>query len=121
MEMININDIKEFKDHGVVKKVPMLTSNLMGSLLFIDNDTDMLAVRTKGSKEMHLVLEGAGKIEIDDEMEMIGQGSIMLIPAHSRYHYTTSEDKMVVLVVKLVDHGHTNEMEPGEQTKEEEV
>ena len=114
MEMININDIKEFKDHKVVKKVPILSNNLMGSLLFIGSDTQMLPVRTKGSKEMHLVLDGSGSIEMGEETQTIGPGDLMLVPSNSRYHYSTSDDEMTVLVVRMVDCGQAEKKEEGD-------
>jgi mannose-6-phosphate isomerase-like protein (cupin superfamily) len=113
MEMIDIKDIEEFEEHKVVKKVPLLSNDLMGSLLFIGSDTNMLPVRTKGSNEMHLVLEGDGGIEMDGKTRKVGKGTFMLIPPHSRYRYTTKDNEMIVLVVKQVN-GSRSEKAEGE-------
>jgi mannose-6-phosphate isomerase-like protein (cupin superfamily) len=118
MEHIDMNGIKEFHEHKVVKKVPLLSSNLMSSLLFIGTGTKMLPVPTKGSEEMHFILEGSGSIEIEDEVQGVDQGVFLLIPPHSHYHYITLEQEMTVLLVKQVDHSQIDGMKTKEETLE---
>ena len=101
MESIDIGEIMEFRKGKAVKKVPILTSNLMGSFLFIEKETDLLSVRTKDFEEMHYIVEGGGVLDIDGEVREVSQGLFLLVPAHSQYHYSTNiNKKLVVLVVK---------------------
>jgi mannose-6-phosphate isomerase-like protein (cupin superfamily) len=113
MEKADLETLREFRPNGVIKKVPLLSDHLFGSLLFLDGGTETLPVRTKDLEEIHYVIEGGGRINCGKNSEELKPGSLLLIPPARSYSYVTDDSRAVILIVRPICTTGSNPGVPG--------
>lgn len=96
MEFVKINDFSNSNDMQVVKKVPILTDQLMATILLIEPNTTLPSHIHKDLDEIHYIIEGTGKITIGKDSRTIDEGLMILVPKNLPHNFTTSNDKLIV-------------------------
>ena len=97
MEIIQIDSIKDFKDSKIVKRVPILTEQLMATILLIPPNSDAPAHAHSESDEIHYIIKGKGKITVGESTEKINEGMLILVPKTESHHFSTSKANLIVL------------------------
>ena len=110
MEFINVNNSMDHQNSKVIKKVPILTDQLMSTLLHIDSDTEIPAHSHTNFDEIHYIIRGNGEITIDKEQMSISAGMLILVPKTKPHYYSTVKDKLLVLTISLVQDGFEERM-----------
>jgi mannose-6-phosphate isomerase-like protein (cupin superfamily) len=96
-QSIDIFDLKESQGFKVVKKVPILTDQLMVTVLMIPPNTKIPAHVHSESDEIHYIVSGSGKISIGEENRNIKEGMLILVPKTKTHYFTTDKKPMIVL------------------------
>ncbi|UCE36154.1 MAG: cupin domain-containing protein [Thermoplasmata archaeon] len=96
-ESVEIFDLNESQGFKVVKKVPILTDQLMATVLMIPPNTKIPAHMHSESDEIHYIVSGSGKISIGKENRAIKEGMLILVPKAKSHYFTTEKKPMVVL------------------------
>ncbi|UCF07258.1 MAG: cupin domain-containing protein [Thermoplasmata archaeon] len=97
MEMIDIKDIEKGSDSKPVKKVPILTDQLMATILTIGPNTKIPAHIHPDSDEIHYIVKGTGKITVGNKSITIKEGMLILVPKTESHYFSTSNEQMIVL------------------------
>ena len=97
MEIIQIENIKDFKDSKIVKKVPILTEQLMATILLIPPNSKAPAHTHSESDEIHYIIKGNGKITVGESTEKVNEGMLILVPKTESHFFSTSDDNLTVL------------------------
>jgi mannose-6-phosphate isomerase-like protein (cupin superfamily) len=97
MEIINIPNVKEFRESKVVKKVPILTDQMMATLLLVPPNTMVPAHSHSGSDEVHYIISGSGKITIGKQSEKVKEGMLILVPKTEFHYFSTLKDPLIIL------------------------
>jgi mannose-6-phosphate isomerase-like protein (cupin superfamily) len=97
MEIIQINNIKEFKQTKIVKKVPILTEQLMATLLMIPPNSKAPAHSHSETDEIHYIIKGNGKITIGKSSKTVNEGMLILVPKTESHFFSTSDMNLIVL------------------------
>lgn len=103
MELLNINDIEEFRKLRVIKKIPIMTDQLIASILFIDYKTNIPAHSHKEMDEIQYVVKGSGKIVVGNRSRSIKEGMLILVSRAETHCFSTSKDRMIVLSIGLLN------------------
>ncbi|UCG68425.1 MAG: cupin domain-containing protein [Thermoplasmata archaeon] len=96
-QSVDIFDLKESQVFKVVKKVPILTDQLMATVLMIPPNTKIPAHVHSESDEIHYIVSGSGKISIGKHNRSIKEGMLILVPKAETHYFTTEKKPMVVL------------------------
>jgi len=102
MEIVNINDIQNFQDSRVIKKIPLISNQLMSTILFIGNNTTTPSQKHLAVDEIHYIIQGAGKITIDGKSQPVAKGMMILVLKSKPHSFSTLKKQMTVLSVNLV-------------------
>ena len=97
MEIIQIDNIKEFKESKIVKKVPILTEQLMATILLIPPNSKAPAHSHLESDEIHYIIKGTGKITVGKNSETVNEGMLILVPKTESHYFSTSDENLIVL------------------------
>jgi mannose-6-phosphate isomerase-like protein (cupin superfamily) len=97
MEIIHINNIKDFKESKIVKKVPILTEQLMATILLIPPGSKAPAHAHSETDEIHYVIEGTGKITVGTNSENVNEGMLILVPKTESHYFSTSNANLIIL------------------------
>lgn len=97
MEIIKIDNIKDFKESRIVKKVPILTEQLMATILLIPPGLKAPAHTHSESDEIHYIIKGTGKITVGKNSENVNEGMLILVPKTESHYFSTSEANLIVL------------------------
>lgn len=101
MDLIDINKFRESQDPKIIKKVPILTDQLIATMLIIEPDTNIPAHDHLDIDEVHYIIRGSGRITIGNETGPVNDGIIILVPRGKSHCYSTSKDKLTVISVRL--------------------
>jgi mannose-6-phosphate isomerase-like protein (cupin superfamily) len=96
-QSVDIFDLKEPQGFKVVKKVPILTDQLMATVLMIPPNTKIPAHIHSDSDEIHYIVSGSGKISIGTQNRAIKEGMLILVPKTKLHYFSTEKKPMVVL------------------------
>jgi mannose-6-phosphate isomerase-like protein (cupin superfamily) len=102
MEFVNINDIKDFQKSKVIKKIPIISKQLLSTLLFIDSNTSLPSHKHSKFDEIQYIISGAGAITMDGETEAIKEGMLILVPKTKPHNFSTLKDQMTILSVGIL-------------------
>lgn len=97
MELINIGDMKEMEYAKVIKKVPIITDQVIASVYFIGPDRTLPRHTHTDIDEIHYVVDGNGRITIDDTSSNIGKGMMILVPKGSSHFFSASKNGMTLI------------------------
>lgn len=115
MEMLNIDDCWEIQSSKVVKKVPILSEQLVVSTLCLNSNTSVPAHKHERLDELVYVIKGAGEITIGNKSEQISEGMLVLIPREKPHCVSTSEKQLMILSIKsIVSHQKKSNKKQGE-------
>jgi mannose-6-phosphate isomerase-like protein (cupin superfamily) len=97
MEIISIPNIKDFRESRIIKKVPILTEQMMATLLLVPPNTEVPAHAHTENDEVHYIISGSGKITIGDHSEGVKEGMLILVPKAELHYFSTIKEPLVVL------------------------
>lgn len=107
LEFANIPEISEFRFESVVKMVPIITDQIMATIMLIDTGKKDLAFRDSKSDRIYHIISGSGTITVENKERPVKQGSLILLPFGKIHFFSTNSEKMTVLCVKPV-RSHTD-------------
>lgn len=102
MELVSINDIQSFQESKVIKKIPIISDQLMSTLLFIGANTNTPKHNHIDFDEIHYIIQGAGEVTIDGESSSVNEGMMILVPKAKPHNFKTEDKQMTVLSFNLV-------------------
>ncbi len=102
MELISINEIQNFQESKVIKKIPIISDQLMTTILFIGTKTDTPSHSHADFDEIHYIIQGSGKITVDGESSQVDEGMMILVSKAKPHYFQTSNKQMTVLSFNLV-------------------
>ena len=105
METVNVHDIhgiQDFQESKLVKKVPIISPQLMSTVLVIGSKTTTPTHKHQSYDEIHYIIKGTGEIVIENESQTITEGMIILVPQQKQHHFNTSDEHMLVLSINIV-------------------
>ncbi|MDP6157118.1 MAG: cupin domain-containing protein [Candidatus Thermoplasmatota archaeon] len=97
MELINIGDMKETELAKVIKKVPIITDQLIASVYFISPDRTLPRHTHTDIDEIHYIVDGNGRITIDGTSRNISKGLLILVPKGSSHFFSASKNGMTLI------------------------
>jgi mannose-6-phosphate isomerase-like protein (cupin superfamily) len=97
MEIIQIENIKDFKESKIVKRVPILTEQLMATLLLIPPNSKAPAHAHSETDEIHYIIKGNGNITVGKSSKKVNEGMLILVPKTESHFFSTSEKNLIVL------------------------
>ena len=110
MELVNVNDIKDFQKSKAIKKIPIISDQLLSTLLFIDSNTNLPSHKHVKFDEIQYIISGAGNITMNGKSTAITEGMLILVPKTISHNFSTSIDQMIVLSVGILsDNNHLDE------------
>jgi mannose-6-phosphate isomerase-like protein (cupin superfamily) len=102
MELVSISDIQSFQESKVIKKIPIISDQLMSTLLFIGANTNTPTHNHVDFDEIHYIIQGTGEVRIDGESSPVNEGMMILVPRPKPHNFITSDKQMTVLSFNLV-------------------
>lgn len=102
IEIANIPEITEFRAGAVIKKVPIISDQIMASLMFIDFRESIIVLKDSNADMIYHVISGSGKIIIDKEETDVREGTLILVPKGRIHFFSIESQHMTVLCVKPV-------------------
>jgi mannose-6-phosphate isomerase-like protein (cupin superfamily) len=108
MEIIQIENIKDFKVSKIIKKVPILTEQLMATILLIPPSSEAPAHTHSESDEIHYIIRGNGKITVGKSSKKVNEGMLILVPKTESHFFSTSDKNLIVLSQSPVCEPHKN-------------
>ena len=97
MEIFQIQDNNKSIGSRTVKSVPILTDQMMATILHIPSNTNLPPHSHAGSDEIHYIVSGAGKIKSGNHGENVKKGMLIMVPRAEVHNISTFECQMVVL------------------------
>jgi mannose-6-phosphate isomerase-like protein (cupin superfamily) len=97
MEAVKIEELKNFEAGRVIKQIPILTDQVMVSMLTIDTGTTTPGHVHEENDELHYIVEGSGYIYIGDNMFEVTAGMLFLVPKEEIHYFKTENDRILVL------------------------
>ena len=101
MEYVNINDISDFQESKVIKKIPIISDQLLSTLYFIDSDSNLPKHEHAAYDEIQYIVSGGGTITVDGESQPISAGMLILVPRASSHNFSTSKDRLTILSIGI--------------------
>jgi mannose-6-phosphate isomerase-like protein (cupin superfamily) len=97
MEIIDIDGDNKFKELKTIKKVPILTDQMMATLLLIPPNTEVPAHSHIESDEIHYIISGSGRITIGSQSEKVQKGMLILVQKAEFHYFSTLKDPLIIL------------------------
>ncbi len=101
-EIANIPEIIVFGAEPVIKTVPIVTDQIMSSVIYVDSNQKMIAFRDTSSDRVYHIISGSGRITFGKEEIAIGEGALILVPRGRTHYFSTYSEQMTVLCVRPV-------------------
>ncbi len=102
MEIAHIADIEQIGGARTSKTVPIMTEEVMATVLTMGPGETLAFGDHKQDGVLHVV-NGTGHISVGGKVGRVGKGSLILVPKGKTYFLCTSEDPMTVLSVRPVN------------------
>ncbi len=99
MESIDINKLRMFKESKVIKKVPLISDQLISTIYFLDSNSEIPTHKHQTFDEINYVVSGTGTIKVNGESRPISEGMIILVPKSQTHNITSDQNKMTLLTV----------------------
>jgi mannose-6-phosphate isomerase-like protein (cupin superfamily) len=97
MEIIQISSVKDFTESKIVKKVPILTEQLMATILLIPPNSKAPAHAHSETDEIHYIIKGNGSITVGKNSKNVNEGMLILVPKTESHYFSTSDMNMIIL------------------------
>ena len=117
MELINIEEIKEIELAKVIKKVPIITDQVMATVFFIGSGKTLPRHTHEDIDEIHYIMDGNGEITVGDKTRSICTGMLILVPKGDSHFFSASKDGMALIsFCPIIQHRNLNKtiVEEGE-------
>jgi len=102
MEIVNINEIGEFQHTSIVKKVAILTEQLMTMLVCIDKNTATPPHVHDEVDELQYIVKGSGKITVGKKKVGLSSGMLILVPKSKSHFFSTSLEQLMVMSISTL-------------------
>lgn len=102
MELMSIRDTIEFDPSKVIKRVPIMTDQVIAMVFYIGPNKEIPPHSHEDVDELHYVINGRGEIKIDDESEPMHRGKLVLVPRGKRHHFSAGDEGLIMLSVSPV-------------------
>jgi quercetin dioxygenase-like cupin family protein len=102
MEILDIAELKKFQKSKVIKKVPMLSDQLMVTLYYIDSKTRTPEHNHNEYDEIQYIVEGEGIVSVGNKESQVQKGNLIMVSKNEQHCYTTASEQMVVLAIGMV-------------------
>ena len=99
MEFVNMFEIEEFQSASIVKKIPIMTDQMVATLICIDKQKETISHVNQDFDEFHLVLSGSGKISIGNISVNLKEGMLVFVPRTETHCFSTKDDRLTVLTI----------------------
>lgn len=99
---MNIEALEEYRTERVLKKVPILTDQVMVDILYIAPSTKGLSIQDIVSDWIYYVVRGAGRLDAGSDSVPLRSGMLMLVPKGERHVFSTDSERMCVLSFRSV-------------------
>jgi mannose-6-phosphate isomerase-like protein (cupin superfamily) len=97
MELVNLYELQDFQNSKVIKKIPIISDSIMSTIFFIGPNTNTPIHKHIGFDEIYYIINGTGKIVVDDEPKEVNEGMIIMVPKTKSHNFTTSEKNLTIL------------------------
>jgi len=105
MELINIEEMKEVELARVIKKVPIITDQVMATVFFIGPDKTLPRHTHEDIDEIHYIMDGKGEITIDNTTRPISKGMLILVPKGSSHFFSALHEGMALISFRpIIEH-----------------
>lgn len=98
--MLDISSIKEDPLRGILKKVPILTDQLIVELLLLDKGQESAVQNHEGSDEVQYIVDGNGTIEVENDLYEVKSGHAVLVPKSVPHRIIANGGKMLVISIR---------------------
>ena len=102
MEIVNIEQFKQFKFHSVARQTPIMTDQMMAVLLLVDSNSSTLELNHPQTDKIYYVIQGSGVVTVDEESGKIKMGDMVLIHHGHNHRYTTTGESLILLTMRPV-------------------
>ena len=99
MECISIPDIEEFQTSSIVKKVPVLTEQLMALLICVDKNKETTPHIHDEADELQYIITGSGKLTVGKTELELSKGMLILVPKSTLHFFSTSLNQLTVMSI----------------------
>ncbi len=96
-DTIRIEDLEEYKDALIVKKIPMLTRNMMVKFLFLNKRGGGISFGHRDYDEVHYIYKGKAKLDTGKEEIPVEAGMMVTIAREKTYRYTVTGDRLAII------------------------
>jgi len=98
IQIVNINDIKEFDKKEMLKKVPLATYKLVFNSYFLAPRQLLNLHKHPATDELFYIIEGRGQFTIGKDQIMVDAGSVVYGPANISHGLVNSGNKEIVMI-----------------------
>ena len=105
MEMVNVGEFQTPTDSKVIKKVPILTNQLISTIFSVGVNSEIPAHLHSEFDEIHYIIDGSGKVTVGKESKSVSKGMLLLIPKSKTHYFSTKDEKLTILSFSLVSKG----------------
>jgi mannose-6-phosphate isomerase-like protein (cupin superfamily) len=102
MEQVKISEMAEFHAGKVIKKVPILTDQLMATVLYINSQNKKLVINDSENDRIYYIVKGMGKLKVGELEKDIEEGEIILAPRQESLSFSTNGKQLIVLSVRSI-------------------
>ena len=99
MELIDIYDLKEGCDSGLIKKIPIITDQVMVTVLYVGPRHEIPFHIHSNYDEVHYVTEGSGEITIEGMGRLVKEGNLILVPRGKKHRFRGGENGSSLLTI----------------------
>lgn len=100
-EMIDISSLKDQSViRGILKKVPILTDQLIVEVLVLDKDQESATHNHESSDEVEYIVQGRGRIQVDKVLHEVKDGHTMLVPRSVPHRIMANGGSMTVISIR---------------------
>ncbi len=98
-----MDDCWEIRSSDVMKKVPILSEQLVVSTLCLNSNASVPVHKHEHMDELVYVIKGAGEITIENISEQISEGMLILIPREKPHCVSTTEKQLMIMSIKSIE------------------
>lgn len=106
MDIQNIGPLSNSQRSGIVKQIPILSEQLIATTLYIDSETRTPVHVHNDRDEIHYIIKGHGKISLDNEIQEVKEGDLVMIHKNEHHFLETNSEKMIVLTITPIHNNH---------------
>ena len=98
LQTVNMDDIREFDKHDLLKKQPLTTDKFVFNTFFLKPRQVLKLHKHPATDELFYIIEGRGQFTVGDNQVMVDSGSAVYGPATVPHGMVNSGDKDLVMI-----------------------